>query len=81
MEKIEEGVVVEYNGKYWGTEYEDGNSRSEGWVLIDEAKISDPRFLTKPEDLTYTGSHYISELKKGKLVKVKRITNITHLFE
>lgn len=80
MEKIEKGVVVEYAGKYWGLAYDDGNNKSYGWVDINNAQISDPRFLTKPEDLTYTNSPYISELQKGKLVNVTRVITITHIF-
>jgi len=81
MEKIEKGVVVEYAGKYWGLAYDDGNNKSYGWVDIDNAQISDPRFLNKPEDLTYsTDSIGIQELQKGKLINVTRVTTVTHIF-
>jgi hypothetical protein len=80
MEKIEKGVVVEYAGKYWGLAYDDGNNKSYGWVDIDEAIISDSRFLTKPEELTYINSPFISELQKGKLINVIRVTTVTHIF-
>lgn len=81
MVKIEKGIVVEYNGKYWGTEYDDGKSHSDNWVDIDNAKITDERFISKPEDLTYKGSYQTKELQRGKLVKVVRVTTITHEFE
>lgn len=81
MDKTVSGVVVEYNGKYWGVNYEDGKCLSYGWVDIDLAKIVDAQFISKPEDMTFGGSSNIKELQKGKLVKVTRKIVITHQFE
>ena len=74
-EVIEEGVVLELNGKFWGKCYEDGRSTSYGWVDIKKAEISNPEYCKKPSDKTYTGSHYIDEMNKGKLINIKRITS------
>jgi hypothetical protein len=79
--KVEEGVVIEYNGKYWGTVYKDGQYHEYGWVELEKAGIHDPRFLTKPEHTTYNGSHYIKELQKGRLVTIKRTIQITDELE
>jgi hypothetical protein len=78
---VEEGVVIEYNGKYWGTVYEDGQYHEDGWVELEKAGIHDPRFLTKPEHATYNGSHYIKELQKGRLITIKRTVQITDELE
>ena len=79
--KVEEGVVIEYNGKYWGTVYEDGKSHEDGWVKLEKAGIHDPRFLTKPEHATYNGSYDIKELQKGRLIAIKRTIQITDELE
>ena len=75
--KVEEGVVIEYNGKYWGTVYEDGRCHEDGWVNLEKAGIHDPRFLTKPEHATYNGGPDIKELQKGRLIAIKRTVQIT----
>ena len=72
-----EGVVIEYNGKYWGVVYDDGQCHAVGWVKLEKAGIHDPRFLTKPEDATYNGSPDIKELQKGRLIPIKRTIQIT----
>jgi hypothetical protein len=66
------GVAIQLGDKYWGVEYADGHSTSCGWVSLDQAYISDPRYLTKPEQATYEGSRHVEELRKGVLVKVVR---------
>lgn len=74
--KTETGVMVMRDGHAWGVEYEDGHSTAYGWIDPVDAPIHDPRFCTQPTDVTYTGSHYVSELRKGKLVSVKRTTTV-----
>lgn len=71
-ETIEEGVAVMCDGKYWGKLYEDGHSTSFGYGNIGAANIADPEFCKRPQDMTYSGSHYVDELKRGKLVKIRR---------
>ena len=75
--KVEEGVVIEYKGKYWGVVYEDGQVHEDGWVKLEKAEIHDPRFLKKPEDATYNGSPDIKQLQKASLVPIKRTIQIT----
>ena len=77
MERIEVGVMVMKNGKAWGIEYEDGHSTSYGWIDPTKAPIHNPKHCTKTTDVTYSGSHYIKELKTGKLVMVERKTIVT----
>jgi hypothetical protein len=79
---VSNGVVAEYNGKYWGELYSDGHSTSNGWVEIDKAKIHNSEFCKKPTDMTYSPQNgYEHEdyrnLKKSTLKGVK----ITQIFE
>jgi hypothetical protein len=83
--KIIEGVVAEYNGKYWGTQYSDGHCTSKDFGDFEKAEISDPNYCKKPTDKTYDpkntngyNPHY-DKLSKAKLVKVKK--TITTEFE
>lgn len=62
------------NGKAWGIQYSDGQCHSFGWVNPVNAPIHDPKYCTKETDVTYSGSPYIKELSKAKLVKVRRET-------
>ena len=78
MEVIKEGVVAEYNGKYWGVQYEDGQSTSYGFGDISNASIGNPKYCLKPTDMTYDPANaggynpYYNELKKATLVKVRK---------
>jgi hypothetical protein len=76
-QKIETGVMVMKDGKAWGVTYRDGQSTSYGWIEPEDADISDPRFCTKPTDLTYKNSPYIEQLNQGKIVSVTRTTTVT----
>lgn len=73
--RTDEYKVIKYGDKYWGIEYEDGQSTSYNWVDIHNAKKSYPMdgkyYLNKPEDATYKDSHYITELKKGKVITIR----------
>jgi hypothetical protein len=71
---VRTGVVAELNGKFWGIEYEDGHSTSYAFGPIEKAKMSDPQFCTKPEDMTYGDSPYLRELRMARLVKVTMTT-------
>ncbi len=86
-ERIEEGIVILYNGPNpalknhaWGVEYEDGQSTSMGWVPVtdvDKVVISNAEFVKVPSDVTYKGSHYVTELNRnGKITKVRRTTTV-----
>ena len=70
------GVVIQFGDKFWGIVYEDGRSKSEGWVVLKKAIIYNPEFLKRPVDATYENSPYISELEKGTLVRVSKTTII-----
>ena len=74
--KTETGVMVVKDGKGWGVTYEDGHSTCYGWIDLEDAPISDPEFCKQTTDVTYPGSYLIPELRKGKLVNVKRITTV-----
>ena len=75
-----EGRAVFYNGKFWGQVYADGHSSADGWVGPKKANISTywAGFcgLKEPTDLTYENSPYTEELKKGKVVNVRKTTTI-----
>lgn len=77
--KIEEGVMIMLDGKAWGVTYEDGHSTSYGWIAPEGAKIRDPKYCRCPADATYRGSYLMKELRKGKIVPVKRTTTVTTL--
>jgi len=77
MSKEETGVMVMKDGKAWGKTYEDGHSTYYGWMDAESAPIHNPKYCTKPTDLTYEGSHYTEELMKGVIVSVKRVTTVT----
>lgn len=74
------GVVAEFKGQYWGTQYEDGHCTCNDFGPIENAKISDSEFCTKPTDMTYNPKNTngfnpdYNQLKLAKLRKVKRIT-------
>ena len=76
--KVIVGVVAEYNGKYWGTQYADGHSTSKGFGEFDKAEISNPEYCRKPTDMTWNPqntngyNHEFDELNKARLVKVKK---------
>ena len=76
--KIIEGVVAEYNGKYWGTQYSDAQCTSKDFGDLEKAEISDPRYCEKPTDKTYDPKNTngynpeYDKLSKAKLVKVKK---------
>jgi hypothetical protein len=81
-EIIKEGVVSELNGKYWGVEYQDGQSTSYSFGPIERAEISESEFCKKPTDITWTPENGrfnpdYDQLLKSKLVKVK----ITIIYE
>jgi hypothetical protein len=76
MKRIESGVMVMLGDRAWGIEYEDGHSTCYGWVDPCLAPIHDPRFCREPIAVTYPGSHDTEELKKGRIVSVRRVTSV-----
>lgn len=83
--KIIEGVVAEYNGKYWGTQYSDEYSTNKDFGDLEKAEISDPEYCKKPTDMTWDSentngyNHEFDKLSKAKLIKIKK--TITTEFE
>jgi len=77
-EEIIEGVVAEYNGKYWGTQYADERSTNNDFGDIENAIICDPKYCLKPTDMTWNPqntlgrNHEYDLLKNAKLVKIKK---------
>jgi len=84
--KVIEGVVAEYNGKFWGTQYKDGYCTVNDFGDLQKATISDSKYCTKPTDKTYDPANTngynpdYDKLLKAKLVKVKK-TIIIETFE
>ena len=86
FKRIEQGVIVLYKGDNpelmkhaWGVTWDDGRSRSYGWVPASSpaVEISDPRHCTSVTDLTHEGSGYREELlNNGVLKKVNRTTTV-----
>ena len=74
--KIETGVMIVKGDKGWGVICSDGHSTTDGWVNLADATIYNPEFCTTPESATYQGSHYVEDLRSGKLVNVERITTV-----
>ena len=74
--EIIEGVVSEYNGKYWGKQEWDYY----GFGDFKQAMVSDLRYCKKPTDMTSKNIHSsYSDLSKAKLIHVKK--TITTEFE
>jgi len=74
--KIETSVMVMKNGKAWGVAWKDGGSTAYGWISPEDAEIHDPKYLKKPEDVTYQNSLYINELRTAQIVQVQRRTEV-----
>lgn len=71
------GVLVMKGGKAWGVTYEDGHSRSYGWVDPATAPLHDARYCRSPLDVTYAGDHYGHEQLNGaELVPVVRTVTV-----
>ena len=64
------------DGKAWGETHSDGHSTCYGWMEPESAPIHNPKFCTKPTDVTYKGSHYTRELETAEIVHVKRKTTV-----
>jgi hypothetical protein len=75
--KTETGVMVIKDGMGWGTVR--GEGTYQGWMNVEEATISDPKYCKQPTDLTYKNSPYESELGTGSLVVVERTTEVKFL--
>lgn len=62
---------------FWGTLYEDGRETNEGWGNIKTAEIKRPwngqTSKFKSTDWTWRGSHYIKELEKGEVVRIRKV--------
>ena len=74
-EIIKTGVVAEFNGRFWGVQYEDGHCTEHAFGPIEKAKISDPAYCHSPTDLTWIPIDMRSnpdyeQLKKARLVKI-----------
>lgn len=77
-EIVKTGVVAEFEGKYWGVQYEDGHSTSYDFGPIENARVSDPQYCKRPDDMTYSSDSYNRpRLQKAKLVPV----TITTVYE
>ena len=74
--KIERGVMVMKDGKAWGISYDDGRSKSYGWIDPEDALIHNPKHCKSVTAFTYQNSPDIAELKTGKLVSVERRTEV-----
>lgn len=74
--KTEKGVMLMKDGLAWGITYEDGRSTSYGWMAPEDAPIHNPKYCKKPSDVTYRDDHRMSEIKRGKLVRVIRTTSV-----
>ena len=76
--EVKEGVVAKYNGLYWGVQYSDSRSETKDFGPIENAIISDPKYCTKPTDMTWdpknTGGYNseYNKLEKAELVKIKK---------
>lgn len=81
MKKVQiiEGVVAEYNGKYWGIQDYD----TTGFGDIEKASISNPKYCRKPTDKTSKNCvSDFNDLSKAKLVSVKKtITTEIEIFQ
>jgi len=70
-----EGVVVEYNGEFWGSPHDE----FEGYGELCFADIHDPAFCFVPTDIVHTSSGHYGDLSKGKLVRARKTVIIETL--
>ena len=73
ISKYEEGVVIEYEGKYWGWSR---CERGPSFTSLENADVEDPKYCHRTTDVTYTDSPYTEELRKARLVPI-RISTVT----
>jgi len=76
-EKVIEGVLIMKGDLAWGIEYQDGHSKSYGWVEPSKGDIHNPEYCKVPKDATYANSPYIRELEKGRFVNVRKTITTT----
>ena len=77
--KIIEGVVAEFEGKYWGFQHGDAQYTHNDFGSLENADISDPAYCVKATDKTYNNGSYnpdYEKLSKAKLVRVKKTITI-----
>lgn len=74
---VKDGVVIEYNGRYWGTVYD---QQDEDWTDLEHAIVLDSRYCKTPMCHTYhnEASRRSEELKKGRLVPCRVTTRTTY---
>lgn len=80
--KIIEGVVAEYNGKFWGIQYDDGCSKVKDFGDLDNAQICNPEYCVKPTDMTWNSDNMYNpeyELLKKATLKLVRKTITTEI--
>lgn len=73
-ETVQEGVVAEFNGGYFGIQYEDGQCTEYGFGPIEKATIANPEFCKTPMSMTWKGSHYVHQLEKATLRRITKRT-------
>ena len=74
--KTEYGVMVMKNGKAWGIVDQDGHYTRYGWIDPEDAEVHDPLFCTRPTDVTWPTSPYVSELATAKLCTVVKTIEV-----
>ena len=76
MTRIEEGVVAKKDGMYWAMPGEEIPNVRGFTKDIFNALIANPKFCTKPENMTYLKDPYKDDLAKAKLVSVRKTIQI-----
>lgn len=77
-----EGVVAEYEGKYWGKQHGDSSYTHIDFGEIYLADIGKPEHCTKPTHFTYdpknTGGRNpaFDKLQKARLVRIRKTVTI-----
>lgn len=78
MKVTEEGVVAEYEGKFWGTQYSDCQTTIKDFGNLENATIGKSEYYKNATDFTWDpkntngiNSEY-DKLKLAKLVRVRK---------
>lgn len=73
--KPKKGVVIELNGKFlheWEDRSGPGSSSGWAWGPVEEAKIYDPRYVTRPTDAAHHSFPIHEDLRRARLMKARR---------
>ncbi len=70
---VTEGMVVELDGKYWGSQSRTSNELDFGPIEKATILLSET-YYKKPTDVAYGNADHVEKLLKARFVQLKKIT-------